>query len=137
MATLSTPEEELSKNLLKQKAGRYLLRYRRKHSDEEDVIDTQLIKNLCTREHLDIDKGTHIGTSITEKRLHIVFDYGNPGDTVASIKAFKGKKIKRIFLPAGVTAYINQRVRGWKRLHETQGIRLPIREEVLQSFMPN
>jgi len=35
---LSTPKQEFNKNLLKQKTGRYLVRYQRKRSDKEDVI---------------------------------------------------------------------------------------------------
>lgn len=139
MATLTTPEQELSKNPLKQGAGRYLVRYRRKHSNEEDDIETQLIKALCALERLDIDKGTHIGTSITEKRLHIVFDYGNLDHTFASINAYKGKgkKLERILLSPNVTAYINKRVGEWKRLHETQGTRLPIKDEIFPSGSTN
>ena len=137
MTTLSTPEEELSKNLLKQEAGRYLVRYRRKRSNEEDVIAAQLIEDLCAREHLEVEKVIHIGTSITEEYLHIVFDYGDPGYTVATINAYKGKKMRRIFVTPEMTTYINRRVDNWIRLHKTQGIRFPIKDEVLQSFMPN
>ncbi|KAF8847990.1 hypothetical protein BDZ45DRAFT_301480 [Acephala macrosclerotiorum] len=135
MATLSTPEQELSKSLLKQEAGRYLVRCRRKRSNEEDVIVAQLIKDLCAREYLEVEKVTHIGTSITEEYLHIVFDYGDPGHTVASINAYKGKKMRRIFVTPEMTTYINRRVDNWIRLHETQGIGFPIKDEVLQSFM--
>jgi hypothetical protein len=137
MATLSTPEQELSKNLLKQEAGRYLVRRRTKRSNEEDVIAAQLIKDLCAREHLEVEKVTHIGTSITEEYLHIVFDYGDPGHTVATINAYKGKKMKRISVPPEMTTYINRRVDNWVRLHNTQGIGFPIKDEVLQSFIPN
>jgi hypothetical protein len=137
MATLSTPEQELSKDLLKQEAGRYLVRRRTKRSNEEDVIAAQLIKDLCVREHLEVEKVTHIGTSITEEYLHIVFDYGDPGHTVATINAYKGKKMKRISVPPEMTTYINRRVDNWIRLHNTQGIGFPIKDEVLQSFMPN
>ena len=137
MATLSTPEQELSKNLLKQKTGRYLVRCRRKRSNKEDAIAAQLIKNLCAREHLEVEKVTHIGTSITEEYLHIVFDYGDPGHTVTTINAYKGKKMRRIFVPPEMTIYINRRVDNWICLHKTQGIGFPIKDEVLQSFMPN
>jgi hypothetical protein len=135
MATLSTPEQELSKNLLKPEPGRYLIRRRTKRSNTEDVIAAQLIKDLCAREHLEVEKVTHIGTSITEEYLHIVFDYGDPGHTVATINAYKGKQMKRIVIPAGMTTYINRRVDNWIRLHKIQGIGFPIRDEVLQSSM--
>ncbi|KAH6716440.1 hypothetical protein BKA61DRAFT_672725 [Leptodontidium sp. MPI-SDFR-AT-0119] len=136
-ATLSTPEQELSKNLLKQEVGRYLVRRRTKRSNEEAISATQLIEDLCAREHLEVEKVAHIGTSITEEYLHIVFDYGDPGHTVATINAYKGKKMKRISVPPEMTTYINRRVDNWMLLHNTQGIGFPIQDEVLQSFMPN
>ncbi|KAH8706143.1 hypothetical protein GQ44DRAFT_763935 [Phaeosphaeriaceae sp. PMI808] len=127
MATLSTPELELSKKPLEQKAGRYLVRRRRKRSNEENVIAAHLIKDLCAREHLKVEKVTHIGTYITEEYLHNVFDYGDPGHTVATINTYKGKKLRRIFVPPEMTIYINRRVDNWIRLHETQGIGFPIK----------
>ncbi|KAH7418756.1 hypothetical protein BKA64DRAFT_635872 [Cadophora sp. MPI-SDFR-AT-0126] len=130
MATLSTPEQELSKNLLKPEPGRYLIRRRTKRSNKEDVNAAQLIKDLCAREHLEVEKVTHIGTSITEEYLHIVFDYGDPGHTVATINAYKGKQMKRCAVPAGMTTYINQRVHNWILLHKIQEIGFPIRDEI-------
>ncbi|KAF4626333.1 hypothetical protein G7Y89_g11827 [Cudoniella acicularis] len=130
MATLSTPEQELSKNLLKQEARRYLVRCRRKRSNEDDVIAAQLIKDLCAQEHLEVEKVTHIGTSITEGYLHIVFDYSDPGHTVATINAYKGKKMRRIFITPEITTYINRRVDNWIQLHKTQGIGFPIKDEI-------
>ncbi|KAH8586330.1 hypothetical protein B0O99DRAFT_695586 [Bisporella sp. PMI_857] len=131
MATLSTPEQKLSK------AGRYLVRYRTKRSNKGDAIAAQLIKDLCAQEHLEVEKVTHIGTSITDNYLHIVFDYGDPGHTVTTINAYKGKKIKRISITSEMTAYINRRVDNWILLHKTQGIGFPIKDEIFPSGSTN
>ncbi|KAH8663691.1 hypothetical protein BGZ60DRAFT_411922 [Tricladium varicosporioides] len=131
MATSSPPEQEPSKDLLPQNARRYLVRCRRKRSNTGDVIVAQLIQNLCAREHLEVEKVTHIGTSITEGYLHIIFDYSNPGHKVPTINAYKGKKMRRIFITPEMTTYINSRVDNWIRLHKTQGIGFPIKDEVL------
>jgi hypothetical protein len=137
MATLSTPKQELTKIFSKQEAGRYLVRCRRKRSNNEDVIAAELIKDLCEQEHLEGEKVTHIGTSVTEEYLHIVFDYGNPGHTVATINAYKGTKMRRISVTLEMTTYINRRVDNWIRLHKSQGIGFPIKDEVVQSSMLN
>ena len=134
---IATPEPELTRNPLNQDPGRYLVRCRRKRSNEEDVVAAHLVKDLDARKHLEVAKVTHIGTSITEEYLHIVFDYRDPGQIITTINAHKGKEMKRIFVSPEMTTCTKRRVVTWIRLHKTRDIGFPIRDEVLQYLYAN
>lgn len=130
MATPNTPEQNSSKDLTRW----YLIQYRRQSLNEED-IEARLITTLCKQEDLGVEKVTHIGTSITEKHLHIVLNYGDLDDTAAAIivyKADKGMKMKQRQPFPNIATYIKLRVDDLIQRHNTQGIAYPIKDEVFQ-----
>lgn len=113
---------------------RYLIRSRRK----EERTDTELIHVLCDQEALDKEKVVHIGTSSTEKRMDVIFDYNNPTHDAAQICAFKtavrSKKLKEISIPLEIQPYLNKRVENWKS-HRENGIKFPIRDVVYPLYL--
>ena len=124
----NTPSQELSDSQYEH-GIRYLIRCRRARFDTENKKDTELIRDLCRRESLDEGEVVHIGTSFTESRVHIVFDYKNPTNDAVQIYAFESKKWNKISVPLLMTTYLNNRVEHWKSLGNT-GIKFPIRDVV-------
>ena len=108
---------------------RYLIRCRRAHFDRKHMTDTQLIQNLCKREALDEEKVIHVGTSLTESRVHIVFDYNNYTHDAVQIRGFKSRGWKEISIPLEMKTYLNNWVEKWKSLRNN-GVEFPIREAV-------
>jgi hypothetical protein len=111
-----------------------VVRCRRNRSKDEDAVAAQLIKDLCAREHLDVNQLTHIATSISEKHWHYAFVYGDLDNTLATIHVFKGKRTKRIFATPSMITYINRRFNEWIQLKEIENPypwqKFPIKQEV-------
>jgi hypothetical protein len=124
----NTPGHEASE-AQPERGVRYLIRCRRARFDREQKTDTQLIQNLCKREALDEKRVIHIGTSFTESRVHIVFDYNNHTHDAVQIRAFKSKGRNEISIPPEMMSYLNRWVEQWKSMRES-GMEFPIREEV-------
>jgi hypothetical protein len=93
------------------------------------MTDTELIQNLCKHEALDEEKVIHVGTSLTESRVHIVFDYNNYTHGAVQIRGFKSRGWKEISIPLEMKIYLNNWVEKWKSLRNN-GVVFPIREVV-------
>ena len=124
----NTPSQELSDSQYEH-GIRYLIRCRRAYFDAEEITDTDLIRILCKQKSLDEREVVHIGTSFTELRVHIVFDYKNPTNNAVQMCAFDSKRWNEISVPLQMTIYLNNRVESWKSLRNT-GIKFPIRDVV-------
>jgi hypothetical protein len=125
---LNTPRHEPG-DAQQEHGVRYLIRCRRALFDQELITDTQLIQNLCKRKALDEEKVIHVGTSLTESRVHIVFDYNNHTHDAVQIRGFKSRGWKEISIPLEMIRYLNDRVEKWKSLRNN-GMEFPIREAV-------
>jgi hypothetical protein len=123
-----TPQHKAS-DVQQEHGVRYLIRCRRALFDREHMTDTQLIQNLCKHKALDEEKVIHIGTSLTESRVHIVFDYNNHKHDAVQIRGFKSRGWKEISIPHKMMIYLNNRVEKWKSLRNN-GIKFPIRDMV-------
>ena len=108
---------------------RYLIRCRRALFNQEHMTDTQLIQNLCKREGLNEDKVIHVGTSLTESHVHIIFDYNNHTHDAVQIRGFKSRRWNEISIPLEMMIYVNNRVEKWKSLRNN-GVEFPIRDVV-------
>jgi len=91
---------------------RYLLVFRRARFDKDTRTDTQIVQEFAERRKL--ANVVHLGTTKTDRRVHIVFDDSNPDHCTCPVRAFKGKRQKPIELGKSLTEYLHGRVQQWK-----------------------
>lgn len=112
---------------------RYLLSYRRRVFDTQVRTDTQIIQEFGKRQNLDSQHIIHLGTSKTDRRVYIVFDYNNPDHVRCLISAFRGRHQKTIKLDKSQADYLHSRVDEWKAsilAAKAYNAQFPIRNEV-------
>src|SRR6266566_4550822 len=109
---------------------RYLIVCRRKRFDKRGKTDSQLVNEFAQDHSLDLSKIVHLGTTKTDNRVHIVFDYSNPGHDECSVFAFVlGPQAVNIRLSPEQMEFLEWRVDNWKQ-DQKGGTPFPIRSEV-------